>query len=156
MTDIKPNPFDLSIFKNCVGLVGNVFAIIFFIAPIDLMMKLKNKEQDPKNTPYLIMTMNVMNCVLWLSFGYLINDYFIMFGNSIGLLLNLIYLCLYFYFRFEKSVNLYVFLSFISNAVAISLFIFLAFVLRVEEVAKYSAMIFNILMYGAPGQKIVI
>jgi len=157
MTDhgIKPNPFDLTIFKNWVGLIGNIFAIIFFVAPISLMMKLKKKEQDPKNTPYLIMMMNIMNCVLWLSFGYLIDDYFIIFGNAIGLFLNLIYLGLYFYFRFESKANLYVFLNIISIAVALSLFLFLSCVLKNEDLAKYSAMVFNILMYASPGQKIV-
>ncbi len=101
------------------------------------------------------MMMNVMNCVLWLSFGYLNFDYYIMFGNSIGLFLNLIYLCFYFYIRFNRVPYIYLILSFVCILFSAGLFVLLSFVLKKEELAKYLAMFFNIFMYAAPGQMIV-
>lgn len=155
MSDLKENPFDFTIFKNWVGLLGNIIAIIFFISPITLMRKLFNNEISAYKIPYLILMMNVMNCVLWLSFGILNNDFFIIFGNAIGYVLNSIYLGIFFYFMFNKKILYMTFFNIVSLGITLSCLILLAFVLKLTELAKNSAMIFNILMYGAPGQKIV-
>jgi len=149
------DPFDFSKFINMLGLFGNIFAIIFFIAPISLMIKLHKKEVDPIKIPYLIMLMNVFNCFLWLSYGVLINDFFLKLANGIGYPVNLIYLCLFFYYK-EDS-NYFKSLIFIFPSIIISggLFVLLAYVIEDKNISRYSAMIFNILMYSAPGQNIV-
>lgn len=149
------DPFDFTKFINWLGLMGNIFAIIFFIAPISLMVKLHKKEQDPAKIPYLIMIMNVMNCFLWFSYGILIEDFFIMLANGIGYPTNLIYLCLFFFYKADR--NFLKSLGFILPSIILSgaLFAALAFWIKIQDVSKYSAMVFNIFMYGAPGQNIV-
>ena len=151
----KDDPFDFTIFKNLVGLAGNIFAIIFFITPALLMIKLHRKEQDPLKTPYFMMIMNIMNCVLWFSYGILKNDFFIKLANGIGFPLNTIYLCIYFFYRSEK--NLMKSLTFIVPTIILggAIFSILTYLVVSQDVSKYSAMVFNIFMYGAPGQKIV-
>ena len=150
------NPLDFSIFKNFVGLFGNIFGLTFYIAPIILMVKLHKKQLDPLKTPYLIMIMNVMNCLLWASYGFLIDDFFLILANGIGCPINLLYLCMYFFYRSEKKILKSFILIFPTLIFVLGLFYFLTFTLKNEEVSNYSAMIFNILMYGAPGQNIVL
>ena len=42
-----------------------------------------------------------------------------------------------------------------SIIVSAGIFFLLTYVLEIKDVSKYSAMVFNIFMYGAPGQNIV-
>lgn len=156
MSDLKENPFDFTIFKNWVGLLGNILSIIFFFSPISLIIKVHKGYLSPNNTPYLIMMMNIMNCVLWLSFGILHDEFFLLFCNAVGYSLNSIYLGLFFIYWFKKKIWLIVFLIILSLGISLSCLFFLTYVFKALYVAKYSAMIFNVLIYIAPGQKIVI
>lgn len=153
----QDDEFDYTQFKFWLGLLGNVFAIFFFIAPISLMIKLNKKQIDPLKVPYLIMIMNVTNCFLWFSYGILKenNKFFIELANGIGYPINLVYLVLYWFYRCEKKfINS---LMFILPSIIFSgaLFALLTFVIKSQDLSKYSAMVFNIFMYGAPGQNIV-
>lgn len=149
------DPFDFTKFINLLGLLGNLFAIIFFIAPIGLMVKLHKKEINHSKIPYLMMIMNVMNCFIWFSYGLLIDDFFIKLANGIGYPTNLVYLCLFFFYKFDR--NCLKSMAFILPSIIVSggFFYLLAYVIKNENVSKYSAMVFNIFMYGAPGQNIV-
>jgi len=146
---------DTAAFKSYVGIIGNIFAMILFIAPITLMIKLHKKQVDPQRVPYLIMMMNIMNCVLWLSYAIITSDIFLGVCNGVGFFFNIIYLCLYFFYRYRKDYKtalLYNALAVISTLFILVLF---SFVFKSQGVAQYSAMIFNIWMYAAPGQKLV-
>lgn len=149
------NPFDFTHFINLLGLFGNIFAIILFISPFFLMIKLHKRELHPEQFPYLIMMMNMMNCFLWLSYGILIDDFFIKLANGIGYPINLIYLCLFFFYRADRSIGRSLFLILPSIIISAGLFFLLAFVIQNTNLSKFSAMIFNIFMYAAPGQNIV-
>lgn len=147
---------DTVAFKSYVGILGNIFAMLLFIAPITLMIKLHKRQVDPLNVPYLIMLMNIMNCVLWLSYGIITSDIFLGVCNGVGFGFNIVYLCLYFIYRFRKDLKnalIYDALAVISTTFILVLY---AWVFKSQGVAQYSAMIFNIFMYAAPGQKLVI
>lgn len=151
------DPFDFTQFKNLLGLAGNILAITFFIAPISLMRKLHKREQDPKDIPYFIMLMSIMNCVLWVSYGILktADKFFILLANGIGFPINLFYLCLYFFYKADRDCGkslMYILPSIICSCGILALF---TWGIKIIEVAQYSAMIFNIFMYGSPGQNIV-
>lgn len=150
------NPFDFTQFINLLGLFGNIFAIILFISPFLLIIKLHKREIDPQQFPYLIMMMNVMNCFLWLSYGILIEDFFIKLANGIGYPINMIYLCLFFFYRSDRSFGRSLFFILPSIIISAGLFYLLAYVIQNTDLTKFSAMIFNIFMYAAPGQNIVI
>lgn len=152
----KIEPVDgLVTLKTYVGAIGNIFAIILFISPITLMIKLHKKQIDPLKVPWLIILMNIMNCILWLSFGIITEDIFLCVCNGVGFGLNIIYICLYFIYRYRQELKLafvYCSLAIISTAFIL---LFYAFVLKSQGVAQYSAMLFNVFMYAAPGQRIV-
>jgi len=157
LTDISlsDDPFDFTQFINILGLLGNIFAIIFFVIPITLIIKLHKKEINPNNVPYLMMIMNVLNCLLWFSYGILKNDFFLKLANGIGYPINLIYLCLYFFYKAERQTIKSLFLILPTIIFSAGLLFLLAYVIENQDLSKFSAMVFNILMYGAPGQKIV-
>jgi solute carrier family 50 protein (sugar transporter) len=151
------NETDNDSFKNILGICGNIIVLFFFISPISFIKKLHKREQDPKDVPYLIMVMTVMNCILWLSYGIInTNDrFFIILGNAIGFPINLIYLCLFFFYKNERKfgkASLYIFPSII---VSLGFFIIFTYVIKIIEVSQFTAMFFNILMYAAPGQNLV-
>ena len=154
MTQVN-NPFDFSNFKNLVGLFGNIFAISFLISPAILLLKIHKRQQDPLKTPYFMMVMNIINCVCWFSYGFLINDFFIQLANGIGFSLNTIYLCIYFFYRLKRNF-LKSMMSIIPTVIIpIGLFFLLVFLIKSQDFSRYSAMIFNVFMYGAPGHRIV-
>jgi len=146
---------EFNTFQDWLGLLGNIFAIIFFILPIFQMIKLHKKIEDPKNVAYLMMIMNVMNCFLWLSYGILKNDFWVMLANGIGYPTNMIYLCVFFFYYFDR--NFFKSLIYILPSIILSggLFAILTYAIVSEDLSKYSACVFNVFMYGAPGQKIV-
>lgn len=149
------DPFDFSKFINILGLLGNIFAIILFVSPFILIIKLHKRQIDPEQFPFMIMMMNVLNCFVWLSYGVLIEDFFVVLANGIGYPINIIYLSLYFFYKSDR--NFAKSLLFIVPSVLISagLFYLLAYEIQNTDLAEFSAMIFNIFMYAAPGQNIV-
>ncbi len=102
-----------------------------------------------------MMIMNVLNCLLWFSYGILKNDFFLKLANGIGYPINLIYLCLYFFYKAERQTIKSLFLILPTIIFSAGLLFLLAYVIENQDLSKFSAMVFNILMYGAPGQKIV-
>ena len=151
------DPFDFTLFKNWLGLAGNILAITFFVAPISLMKKLHKREQDPKDIPYLLMVMSIMNCVLWVSYGILktSDKFFILLANGIGFPINLFYLCLYFFYRSERDCAKSLVYIIPSIIISTGIYAIFTYAIDIIEVSQYSAMIFNIFMYGSPGQNIV-
>jgi len=154
---LKDDAFDFTLFKNWLGLAGNILAIFFFIAPVSLMKKLHKKEQDPKDIPYFIMLMSIMNCVLWVSYGILKTDdkFFILLANGIGFPINLFYLCLYLFYRSDRDCGKSLTLILPSIIVSCGILAIFTYAINIIEVSQYSAMVFNIFMYGSPGQNIV-
>ena len=154
---LENDPFDFTKFKNIFGLCGNIVVIFFFVSPISFIKKLHKREQDPKDVAYLIMVFTIMNCLLWLSYGVIkTNDrFFLILGNAIGFPLNLIYLCLFFFYKSERKfskASLYIFPSII---ISVGIFIIFYYLIKIKELSQFTAMFFNILMYAAPGQNLV-
>jgi hypothetical protein len=149
------NQFDFSIPKNIIGLCNNIFAILFCISPIFMLRSIHRNEIHAKDIAYSVMLLTILNCLSWLSFGIITKDFFIKFGNTIGLTSNLIYLSIYFYYRFIDDKKLFIFSTIGINLFSISLWVFLSFILKNPDVSKFTAMIFNILMFISPSQKLV-
>ena len=151
------DPFDFSYFKNLLGLIGNILAIIFFISPISIMRKLYKKELNPNDTPYVIFISTTMNCLFWVSYGILKtkDKFFIILCNGIGIPFNICYFCFFLYYRFDRKCGK-AFLYMIPTLIfAGGIFSIFTFAIGLEIVSQYSAMIFNVLLYAAPGQNLV-
>lgn len=155
----KPDidPFDFTKFQNLLGLCGNFFAIFFFISPITLMRQLHKREKEPKDVAFLVMIMSIMNCVLWVSYGILKekDKFFIILANGLGLPVNLIYMSFFWYYYSERNFGKSLLFILPTWILCGAIFGVLTFVVKVGTVAQYSAMVFNIFMYGSPGQNIV-
>ena len=146
---------NIEIFKGFVGFIGNILALLFFIAPISMMKKLYKREQIYDQIPYFLMIMTILNCSLWLSYGMIVKDFFLIIGNAIGAILNMVYLCIYFFFRWEHNKFKFCLISSIVPYLFLTIWGLLTYIIKDGDVSRFSAMFFNILMYGAPGQKIV-
>ena len=150
------NPFDFSIPKNIIGLLGNITAISLFISPIFMIISICKREMKAKDIAYSLMLMSILNCLSWLSFGILEKDIFMILGNSIGYILNLIYFSIFLFFRFEENRPIFILLTFVLFVVTGFLWVGLSFLIKNKILSKYIAMTFNILLFASPGQKLVI
>lgn len=151
------NPFDFSEFKNLLGLFGNVLAIVFFLSPITIMRRLHKKELKPIDTPYILFLSSALNNILWVSYGILKtkDKFFIILCNGIGLPMNVIYYCLYLYYLKERKCTRSILLMLLWILFCGAFFSIFTFAIGIEAVSQYSACFFNVILYGAPGQKIV-
>ena len=73
-------------FYDLVGYLGNVFALFFFFSPVKEMIGLFKGTENVKNIPYLIFNFNILNCVLWVTYGFLppINKPPVYIANLVG------------------------------------------------------------------------
>ena len=141
--------------KSFLGIAGNIFDLSFFIAPVSIIKKLYYRQQKYEEIPYLLMLMTIFNCSLWLSYGLIINDSFLKIGNLIGAILNMIYLIIYFYYRWENNKTKFYLISFSVTFLFFSIWGIFTFFIKDANVSRFTAMIVTISVYGSPGQKIV-
>ncbi len=75
-------------FYDYVGYLGNAFALFFFFSPVKDMIGLFKGKEDVNNIPYLIFLCNILNCVLWVTYGFLpiVNKPPIYICNLIGII----------------------------------------------------------------------
>lgn len=151
------DPFDFSYFKNLLGLIGNIIAIFFFISPISIMRKLHKKEQNPKDTPFLLFVSSAFNCMFWVSYGILksTDKFFILLCNGIGLFANITYFCLYLFYKFDRKCGKSLLFMIATVLLCGGIFSTFTFAIALEIVSQYAAMVFNVCLYAAPGQNIV-
>ena len=93
-----------------------------------------------------------MNCILWADYGLVLNKFLVYFANGIGGTITLIWITIYLFFLAKKNVGLACLYTFGLIAGVIGMLIL--FFKISEVITGYVAMVFNILMYAAPGEKI--
>jgi uncharacterized protein with PQ loop repeat len=145
------------LFKEIVGWTGNVLALFFFVTPMLAMYNLMKGIISSKDVSYFMFIANILNCVLWFIIGIFLEDITIWGCNGLGAVLNIIYLLIFWLYFVEKNILkyfLYLFLTIGGIAALFSSFYFGAGKEN-NETTKYVAMVFNILMYAAPCQKLV-
>ncbi|XP_014252877.1 sugar transporter SWEET1 isoform X1 [Cimex lectularius] len=85
---------DKEILKLRFGMICCAVTLSFFAAPLaNLAQVIKTKSSETLPFPVILMTMIVT--LLWTSYGYLINDTFIVYPNALGLLLSCFQLFLF-------------------------------------------------------------
>ncbi len=147
---------DDSLFMNIFGWVGTSLALFFFISPITLMYNLIKGKIDLKIIPWVLLIANTSNCVLWVAYGLPQGEEKLQVWvcNSIGAVLNLIYMCIYYVYLMDKRVFESIGVVFILVATSGGIFyIFYEFI--DYNINGKIALGFNILMYAAPSQKIL-
>jgi len=131
-------------------LLGEAFLELFLIKIYALM----KGNVDYTKISYLIFLASIMNCLLWFIFGIQIQTLEIYLCNAIGGVINIIYIIIFWYFFGERNFLKFIGLSVATLAILFGIFELLWAVIDNPDVSQYSAMVFNVIMYAAPGQKI--
>jgi len=145
-----------SVAMEVFGWVGTSIALFFFISPVTLMWGLIKGTIKIDIIPWILLIANTGNCLLWAVYGFqqLDDKVQVWACNSIGSVINIIYLCIYFIHLVNKRVIQSI--GVVILTLGICALVFVLFFLYVDfAIVGKVAMGFNIIMYAAPSQKIV-
>lgn len=136
-----------------VGFSANILSIVFYISPTMLIIDLC-RTKDTSKIPYWMFIFTILNCLFWFIYGVQKGFWAVYLNNGLGLVMNLIYLCIF----ISHCQNLSLSTRWLLNILAFGFsagFIasFIIFVTNVE-VAGTVAMVFNICMFFSSLQKI--
>ncbi|KAG6686593.1 hypothetical protein I3842_11G028300 [Carya illinoinensis] len=142
--------------RTIVGVLGNILALGLFASPIPTFIKIYQAKsvEEFKPDPYLA---TVLNCALWCIYGLPFvhpDSYLVISINSAGLVIELIYLIIFFiYSPFSKRRKIIIALVietiFIICVVVIALQVFHTTKDR-SMIVGILCIIFNIVMYASP------
>ena len=108
------------------------------------------KYQD---APGILLICNMLNCILWIDYGLMDNSFQLYLTCAIGGFITLIWITIYLIFLSKKNVIFCVLYNMLSiSAVCIISYIF--YFICDNKITGYVALVFNILMLAAPGEKI--
>lgn len=142
--------------KDIFGWTGTVIATFFYIAPCVPYRKVIRGEIPCSDAPSLLLIMSYLNCILWKVYG--LNDpedpKQVYVANALGEIISIIWIFIYFVFWMNRHFGkgFLVGLAFLAFATGLD---FLSFKVIPNNVLGKMAMVFNVLMYAAPGEKIV-
>ena len=137
---------------NIFGWVGTIIATYFYLAPAVPFMQVLTGKLNYKDSPGVLLIMSFMNCILWADYGLVKNDFMVYFANGIGGTITLVWITIYLIFLGKKSI--YLALGYNCGLIAVIVLIMIVFFILDYNITGYIAMIFNVLMYAAPGEKI--
>ena len=145
---------DDEIIKDIFGWTGTGLAIYFFIYPVVPFFKLINEQMKINEIPGILLFCSFMNCILWADYGLLDDSFQVYFSNGIGGVITLIWITIYLIYLAKQTIGYALFLV-ILLMIAIGGISFVFYFLLGKKITGWAAMIFNVLMYAAPGEKIV-
>lgn len=137
------------------GWLATGLSLSFLASPFMLIFSLIRKKIPAKEVNWLVMIMNYLNCLIWFSYGIRQSKAQIIICNFIGLVLNLVYFLVFLLILLKKKkakLSIAVMLFLVG-----SICIFLGFYSLIKSKSLISSIIIviNILMYVAPGAKIL-
>ena len=144
---------ETSLFGEIIGWVGTGIAIYFYIAPAVPFIKLVKESLKVNEVPGILLICSFMNCILWADYGLQIDTFQVYLANGIGGAITLIWITIYLIYLGKKSLKIALFLI-ILLMVLVGGISYIFYKIINEEITGFVAMIFNILMYAAPGEKI--
>ena len=141
------------LFGEIFGWVGTGIAIYFYLAPAVPFIKLVNEHLKVNEVPGVLLICSFMNCILWADYGLLDDTFQVYLANGIGGAITLIWITIFLIYIGKQNIKialLYIILLMICVGGISYVFYFLID----KDITGKVAMIFNILMYAAPGEKI--
>ena len=144
---------DKDVIESIFGWLGSLLSIYFFIAPIHPFTKVFQNKIDYKDSPGILLLFTFMNCILWTVYGFLKDETQIYITNSLGGVITLIWITIYLIYLGKK----YFVFSFIINIFLLILIISISHIfyhIVGEDNTGLIAVMFNVLMFAAPGEKI--
>ena len=144
---------DNKLFGEIFGWVGTAIATYFYLAPAVPFIKLVNDHLKVNEVPGVLLICSFMNCILWADYGLLDDTFQVYLANGIGGAITLIWITIFLIYIGKQNIKialLYIILLMICVGGISYVFYFLID----KDITGKVAMIFNILMYAAPGEKI--
>ena len=135
------------------GWVGSSISLVFFIMPVIPFSKLIRGRLTYKEVPGILLICSFLNCILWTNYGLNNDNFIVYFANSIGGTITLIFITTFLIHFAERKILRSLLLNLALIGVVVGLSFLTYFVVSADVTVKI-AMIFNILMYAAPGEKI--
>lgn len=136
------------------GWVGTVIAIYFFTAPIVLIIQLIRSKITYKDIPGLLLIFSLINCILWADYGLKSKLIQVYVCNISGSLITLVWSIIFIIYFSEKKISKS-FILITLYIVLLSAFSFIFYYIISPKITGYAAMIFNVLMFASPGEKIL-
>ncbi|XP_065879150.1 bidirectional sugar transporter SWEET6b-like [Euphorbia lathyris] len=143
--------------RNIIGIIGNVISFGLFLSPVPTFIRII-KKKDVEEFQFYPYILTVQNCMFWVFYGLPIvkaDSILVVTINSVGLVLELIYLAIFcFYDKHSRGrrrvfMGLCAELVFTAIVVVITLCAFHTLNNR-TLFAGIFAVAFNIIMYGSP------
>ena len=144
---------DKELIKQIFGWTGTGLAIIFFLTPAVPIYKLVNEQKKVNEIPGIMLICSFMNCILWADYGLLDDAIQVYFANGLGGAITLIWITTYLIFLGKQSLK-YAFPLIILLMICVGGISYAFYFIINKEITGFCAMVFNVLMYAAPGEKI--
>ena len=139
---------------NIFGWVGTVISMFFYIAPVVPFLKLIKGEISCKESPGILLICSFMNCILWGDYGLLLDRFLIYFANGIGGTITLIWIVIFIIHFVEKRFAMALLYNLILTIAIVGIALLFFFIVPYQVTGKI-AMVFNVLMYASPGEKMI-
>ena len=147
-------PEEDDIVGDIFGWVGTAIATFFYIAPVVPFLKLIKGEISWKESPGVLLICSFMNCILWSDYGLLQDKFLVYFANGLGGTITLIFITIFLIHLADKKFCFAFLYTLCLIAVIVGL-AFLCYEVIKSDITGKIAMVFNVLMYAAPGEKII-
>ena len=136
------------------GWVGTGISMFFYIAPVVPFLKLIKGEITCKESPGILLICSFMNCILWGDYGLLLDRFLIYFANGIGGVITLIWIVIFIIHYVEKRFAMALLYNLILTISIVGIALLFFFIVPYQVTGKI-AMVFNVLMYASPGEKMI-
>jgi hypothetical protein len=140
--------------KQIFGWSGAALATYFFIAPCVPFYKLVNEQIKVNEIPGFLLICSFMNCILWADYGLLDNAIQVYFTNGLGGAITLVWITTYLIYLGKQNVC-FALILIILLMIAVGGISFVFYFIISKKITGLTAMVFNVLMYAAPGEKIL-
>jgi solute carrier family 50 protein (sugar transporter) len=140
--------------KQIFGWSGAVLATYFYIAPCVPFYKLVNEQIKVNEIPGFLLICSFMNCILWADYGLLDNAIQVYFTNGLGGAITLVWITTYLIYLGKQNVC-FALILIILLMIAVGGISFVFYFIISKKITGLTAMVFNVLMYAAPGEKIL-
>lgn len=149
-----PPPAQGPAWTGYLGWAGNGFSIFFFLSPFIQFSALIKGKVSIDVIPGVQLILNYMNCIIWVCYavrkGLLPNAV----CNIIGCSINIFWILIFLVFLGEKKCFKSIVYIFLFLDIAFQIFYIFFKIIPDIETVGYTAMIFNILMYAGPLEKL--
>ena len=143
-----------NLIQDIFGWTGTALATYFYLAPGVPFYKLIKEQIKISDIPGILLICSFMNCILWADYGLLDDALQVYFANGLGGAITLIWITTYLIYLGKKKVGIALLLIILLMIVIGGISYLFYFIIKKDITGKI-AMVFNVLMYAAPGEKII-